>query len=296
MKIIGVSFWICFHVCSSVSASYGLPVEGFAIHDSLREVSFRYTKRNHLIILSPIINDTLKVNLILDTGSRNTILFGKRFQKFFNLSTAKTATFSGLGEGKPIQGKVTLGNNFSMNGIVGTNICVIVVPRRQNFLGLNDIDGVIGYDLIYRFEIEVDPARSLITFRPTDQFSARRDRFISLNTSEIIPLSIGEITFDQTVVSLPVLVDTGSELGVLYKCRSFSTIDASVIGKGFNGSIWGKDFYCDLLTLDGIKIGSMIPMLITSGLKPDSVSLGMGFLKDHSFILNLSKGYFVLKS
>jgi hypothetical protein len=83
---------------------------GFSMPDSVREVTFRYKTVQGLILLPVIINDTVKVNLILDTGCRNLVLFGKRFQKLFDIQPGREVKFSGLGAGHPVVGGVSLNN------------------------------------------------------------------------------------------------------------------------------------------------------------------------------------------
>lgn len=46
---------------------------GFFLPDSIREVSMEYKKIDNLILLQVMLNDSLQVNLILDTGCRNLI-------------------------------------------------------------------------------------------------------------------------------------------------------------------------------------------------------------------------------
>ena len=84
----------------------GSPIRsGFHLPDSMTSITFRYKTIKNLIMLPVRINDTLVVNLILDTGTRNIVLFGKRFQKYFTTQPNRPIQFSGLGSGKPVIGK-----------------------------------------------------------------------------------------------------------------------------------------------------------------------------------------------
>src|SRR5690242_10354637 len=86
---------------------------GFYIPDDIREVTFKYKTFKNLILLPVVINDTINVNLILDTGCRNLVLFGKRFQKLFECEAGKKVQFSGLGSGKPVYGALSLKNKVA---------------------------------------------------------------------------------------------------------------------------------------------------------------------------------------
>ena len=56
---------------------------GFSLPEDVSEVSLKFQSIRNLIVLLVVINDSIQVNLILDTGCRNLVLFGKRFQKLF---------------------------------------------------------------------------------------------------------------------------------------------------------------------------------------------------------------------
>src|SRR5690349_16842713 len=99
---------------------------GFSMPDSIHEVSLKYRGLKNLVILPVVINDTLKVNLILDTGCRNLVLFGERFDKYFDLYQNKKIQFSGLGSGKPIIGNLALNNKVTIDAVIGQKIPVVV--------------------------------------------------------------------------------------------------------------------------------------------------------------------------
>ena len=111
------------------------------------------------------INDTLVVNLILDTGTRNIVLFGKRFQKYFTTQPNRPIQFSGLGSGKPVIGKLTINNEVSIQSISGLDIPIVVVPNKNLFESYLNVHGVIGYEIFLKFEVEINPAAQQITFR-----------------------------------------------------------------------------------------------------------------------------------
>src|SRR5687767_14368562 len=97
------------------TSSFASPNFGFCLPDSVNEMTLHYRAVRNLIILPVIINDSIKVNLILDTGCRNLVLFGKRFQKLLELNPGRQVQFSGLGSGKPVSGFLSLSNKTSIH-------------------------------------------------------------------------------------------------------------------------------------------------------------------------------------
>ena len=77
-------------------------------------MSLWYRTVKGLFVLPVRINDSITVNLILDTGCRNLILFGKKLRKSFRLSNRKPVQFSGLGDGRPVTVGATRGVVRSM--------------------------------------------------------------------------------------------------------------------------------------------------------------------------------------
>src|SRR5687768_15698650 len=142
---------------------------GFFLPENVSEVTFRFETVQNLIVLPVTINDTICVNLILDTGCRNLVLFGKKFQKLFSTVQGQPVQFAGLGNGKPVNGKLSLNNKVSIHAVIGEQIPVVVVPQRNLFSAYQNIHGVIGYDILIKFEIELNSQQQLITFRPAAQ-------------------------------------------------------------------------------------------------------------------------------
>src|SRR5688572_22690972 len=106
---------------------------GFYLPSHLQETKFTYTVINNLIVLPVRINDSIQVNLILDTGCRNLVLFGKKFAKLFHTESGRAVEFSGLGSGRTVQGKLSLGNKVSIDAVLGNRIPVVVIPEQNLF-------------------------------------------------------------------------------------------------------------------------------------------------------------------
>ena len=51
------------------------PTAGFFLPDSVRQVTLTYKRTFNLVLLPVIINDSIRLNLILDTGCSNLVLF-----------------------------------------------------------------------------------------------------------------------------------------------------------------------------------------------------------------------------
>jgi hypothetical protein len=161
-----VSGSIIFLFFFTVAGFAGRPAAGFFLPDSVHSMTLNYRVVRGLAVLPVTINDSIKVNLILDTGCRNLILFGKKFRKLLRPHSAKPVKFSGLGRGRPLAGSLSLGNKVNIDEVVGHQIPVVVVPGSNLFGKHQNVHGVIGYEIFLKFEIELNSRLRTITFRP----------------------------------------------------------------------------------------------------------------------------------
>jgi hypothetical protein len=271
---------------------------GFALPDSVNEFTVKYKSIDGLIILPVKLNDEHAVNLILDTGCSSILLFGKRFQYLFKGEPGRAIEFSGMGSGKTVHGNLSLTNNISIGLVEGKQVPIVVVPSRNIFHSYPGVDGLIGYDIFTKFEIEIQPAKQLITFRSayTNYIPEGYTR-IPMKVTDSKPILQSSIILpDRTVVS-DLLIDTGSTLGLLLKSPNESKFEydgKDVLGKGLNGSIKGMNSIAHKIQLENFVMNNIVTCIIHSPWR-NYASIGMNTLKNYSIILNYAKSYACLK-
>lgn len=266
---------------------------GFSIPEPLTEVTIRYRPVHNLIVIPVTVNDSLNLNLILDTGCRNMVLFGRKFERMFGPRAVCGARFSGLGNGKPLNGRVTLGNRVSIGEVIGEQIPVVVVKDRTVFRDIPEVDGVIGYEVFMEFETELNPARNTITFRPASLLPERSGfTYVSLRVDSARPILSSEIFLeaDTTVRRADLLIDTGSALGLLVKTTEEVGTREGVVGYGLNGPVKGYETVARRLVVEAFEFRN-IPMAVTKSPWHNYASIGMEVLKDYVLVLNYFQGY-----
>lgn len=272
------------------------PTAGFSIPDSLREVTFKYRSVRNLIVLPVTINDSIHVNLVLDTGCRNLVLFGKRFTRLFRQHPSKEIQFSGLGNGKPVVGGLSLGNKVSISAVLGEKIPVVVVPDQNVFQGYKQVDGVIGYDIFIKFEVELNIASQVITFRPANTAEISSDyEKIPIRVEDSRPIIGSTIFFPgKEGQACDLMLDTGSSLGLLLKTSDLKKYPTdgqlSVLGRGFNGELLGTEALAEKLMLVHYEI-KKLPAGIVYSPWHNYASVGMEIMKEYSIVLNYCKAY-----
>ncbi|HTF17573.1 MAG TPA: aspartyl protease family protein [Chryseolinea sp.] len=288
----------CIHTIAS-DLKGSSPVAGFFLPDSVSEVTFHYKRTNNLILLPVTINDSIHVNLILDTGCRNVVLFGRRFMKEFNIHPDKRVEFSGLGSGGSVAGRISLGNKVSIDAVLGERIPVVVVPNPNLFGAYLGVDGIIGYDIFIKFEIELHASQQLITFRPAQTATLSDDyNLIPIRVEDSRPIIKSTMSLLGREEALDIMIDTGSSLGLLLKnnegYRLFSNGKTTILGRGLNGPIEGVNVRADGVKLHEFRLPRVSVGVVHSAWSGTS-SIGMDVLSDYSLVLNYCKGYAGLK-
>jgi hypothetical protein len=273
----------------SWAGTAAVPSAGFYLPDSLFEFSMHYKTMNNLIILPVTINDTVEVNLILDTGCRNMLLFGKRFETLFR--TSRAVEFSGLGSGEPVKGKLSLDNHVSIQAVTGKRIPIIVVSQKNLFSSLPNVHGIIGYEIFAKFEIELNFPRKLITFR-TASYPVRSADFNYVDMKVVDSKPVLECTMttaDGERAIDHLVIDTGSCLGLILSIDRKGYAKPSALGRGLNGLINGEKVLTKRLRLQNMEFRNVVTSIAYS--KNNYASIGMDILKDHVVILNYSRSY-----
>lgn len=272
---------------------------GFSLSDSSQEFTIRYRSVDNLIILPVVINDSISANLILDTGCRNVVLFGKHFQKLLNFNNGRIVEFSGLGSGYNVKGKLSTGNRLSIGRVEGHSIPIIVVPERNVFSSYKNIHGLIGYDIFFRFEIEIQPSLQLISFRPAlNNRVAFGYTKIPMEVVDLRPMLRSKLILSAETLAADLLIDTGSALGLVLKSSDESKFEderkIEFFGKGLNGPIKGICAEASELKIGNYEL-TRIPVKIIYSCQSYG-SVGMDVLKQYSIIINYARAFVGLKS
>jgi len=272
---------------------------GFYLPDSLREISIPIKTYQGLIVLPVVVNDTVHVNLVLDTGCRNLVLFGDQFRRNVYAAADKTVNFSGLGEGKPLKGHLSINNKVSIEAILGERIPIIVVPDRNLFKPRDHIDGIIGCDIFIKFEVELQPLLRSITFRAAQSANEPAGYLkLPLRIEDSRPVIQSTIEFEKNKShSLDVMIDTGSSLGLLLKTTEMPDAETSeqLIGRGLNGLFHGSKIMAHKLVLDNNLVLKHLSVNVVTSPWHYHASLGMQLLKEYAVILNYCKAYMCIK-
>jgi hypothetical protein len=281
-------------VLSSLS---GLAAGGYQFLEGVTRTALKFELYKDLIVIPARINDTISVRLILDTGTRSMLLYGKKFAGLRNMSGNRHVKVAGWGSPNGVDAAVSFPNNIRIAQIKGEALALAVITTRNLFDDKPNIDGIIGYELFVKFVVEIDyKARTMYLYEKMPADHAQGFTPIPLEINKAMPQVMSTIIMpDKTRVDLRLLVDTGSSLGLTLfskdKFSAYASEDQRPVGIGLNGVIRGFDLYFKRLFLGNLKVKSIPSHLVTVDKHPDDNfsycgSIGAAFLRKHIVIFD----------
>ena len=263
MRIILKLIFICILVISPDAKSYGEtaqtddPTSGFEFNTNRRSTRIPARISNNLVIIPISINDSPPLNFIIDSGVNTTILIEPVIAIMFDLPIEEVVYVLGLGNEGIIEAGMSKGLTFSMRGITGRNMNLIIIP--EGVLSFSElfgfpVHGIIGNDLLQQFPVRVNYQTNTVRVYRKPTYPIRRN-------SQIIPLEVESnkpyvwvnIEGDEKSDSLKLLVDMGATnplfLNPSLKSMTGERIPA-FLGKGISGELEGE-----MGRLEKLKIG-----------------------------------------
>jgi hypothetical protein len=291
----------------SVYSAFGSPETkaGYQFLDGFSHTTIRFERYRDLIIIPVVLNDSIKLRLVLDTGTRSLLLYGKKFRGLQNLRRDKKVKVTGWGSPKGVDAFLSFPNKISLGEIRGEALGAAIVDHGRMFNDIPAIDGIIGYELFVRFAVEINYRTK--TIHLYDQLpEGHTETFIALplevnlarpQVESVIKFANGQTT------TLKLLIDTGSSLGLAVfssDCYAFpASRERMPIGRGLNGNIFGYDLLVKDLLLGDVNVKDIPTHLVDVPSHPDEEftfagSLGAAFLREHVVIFDYPRNTFFL--
>jgi hypothetical protein len=242
-----IILFLCFITAPGFSQ---LPL-GFSLADGKTKVTIPIEIQNNLVVVPVILNGTLPLKFILDTGVRTAILTQKTFSDILNLSYSRKYSIAGPGGAKIVDAYITNNVSLELPGVLGRGHALLVLGEDylelRNYLG-TDVHGILGYELFSRFIVKIDYEKKLLTLMTPERFNpGNRFHLVKINIEDTKPYVVTPIVLaDGTKINAKLLVDSGASHGLMLEPSSDPKIKvpdstvSSVIGRGLGGEIMGK--------------------------------------------------------
>jgi len=203
------------------------------------------------VVIRVRINDSSPLNLILDSGIRNTIITELQEGDQISLNYSDVKDLMGLGGGMRLEAYSSNYNTLKIGKLKMEPRTVFVL--KEDIFNLSKhtgtkINGLIGVDIFHDYIVEVNYSNRRVNFYNQNSFFAPKGY-------DMLPLSIeaqkmfvnlSVLEADSARRNVKMLIDTGAELNAWF--QTFKTESVHIpqnfirgtIGQGLNGEIKGK--------------------------------------------------------
>lgn len=243
-----ISFWLFF--CCIIPMQLQAQFIGYRIDNEESKAVFSFQVINNLVVIPVLMNDSVEMKFILDTGVRTTILTDGN-NNHLDVAYNRPVKISGLGDSGEIDAFVASNVKLQLPGITGRGQTLIVLGEDylnlQSHLG-QEVHGIIGYDFFNHFVVKIDYITRKISVY-TSIKEAKTDKFTKVpilihGGRPYVEASANQ--FDGTVASGTFLLDTGASHSLLLDPSADQGIKLpektlpTVVGWGLSGQINGK--------------------------------------------------------
>jgi hypothetical protein len=242
---------------------------GFQLLENKKRVDIPIEIYNNLVVVPVVINNTLPLKFIVDTGVRTAILTDKVYTDFLNLTYNRKYTIAGAGEYKLVEAYVTNGVDISMPGLTGKGHSLLVLEedylKLPNYLGTS-VHGILGYELFSRFVVKIDYTRKIMTVMHPEKLKlSKRFQVLPIKIEDTKPYLTTEIQQENgSKKIIKLMIDSGASHGVMLDPQSDPEIivpDSAiscVVGHGIGGDIRGKSGRLKYLNFGSYRLENII--------------------------------------
>lgn len=261
---------------------------GFTIAEGRKRVEIPVEIHNNLVVVPVLLNGSLPLKFIVDTGVRTAILTEKAYTDILNLTYARKYTIAGPGGENLIEAYVTNGVELQLPGVNGLGHALLVLQEDylelRNNLG-TDVHGVLGYELFSRFVVKVDYRQKTLTLMLPEKLKpGRKYESIPISIEDTKPyINVALTQANGEKKNMKFLVDSGASHSLLIEPKSDSTLDvpvnavSCVVGRGLGGAIRGKTGRVKELEIGHYKMQNVIANFPDPNSYMDTLKLGSTF-------------------
>lgn len=228
---------------------------GFRLPEGRNSHTVPFELIDNLIVVDIIMNNTLPLKFIIDTGVRTAILTEKTFTDLLNIQYSRIIKIPVPGTQNIVEAYIAPNISLDMNGMIGKGHALLVLEEDllelKHILGHN-VQGILGYELFSRFIIELNYQNKIMTLYNPKGFAkkniANNNKFkrIPITIEDTKPYCMADVVLKNgTVLRAKLMLDTGASHSILLIQESDSSIELpepriySHIGRGLGGDING---------------------------------------------------------
>ncbi len=291
---------------------------GFNLPEGKTQMRIPFELIDNLIVVKVVMNKTLPLKFIVDTGVRTSILTDKTFTDLLNVSYSRKIRIPVAGGKKIVNAYIAPNITMDMNGVVGKGHALLVLEedllQLKSILGHN-VQGILGYELFSRFIIEINYQRKVMTlyepvaFHKLNLDNKKKFYRLPITIEDTKPYCYSTVIFNSgKEVRTKLMLDTGASHAIMLDDESNEDIilpEKSIrshLGRGLGGDISGDIARIKKFELVGFQFDDVIVTFPDKQFYEQSYervyrngTIGGGIFSRFRVVFNFMDGYVYLK-
>ncbi|MFZ0597191.1 MAG: PDZ domain-containing protein [Flavobacterium sp.] len=294
-------------------ASLSLQAQGdFLIEKHSKKVTIPFKLINNLVFI-PIKVNGVELNLLLDSGVEETILFSMEDKQEVTFNNVQKIKLKGLGSEEEIEGLKSTNNTLETHGLKSINHLVYIILD-QNFnlsshIGI-PVNGIIGYKFFKNNIVEINYQRKKIIVHSNNEETRRKlekkFKVLPITIEKSKPYIYTTAIVDSIKVPAKLLIDIGnSDAFWIFENSKIKLPKKNFpdfLGKGFSGDIEGHRAKIDNFLIEDFNFKKPIVSFPDSSsiknvkMVPDRIgSIGGEVLKRFTVVIDYADKKLYLK-
>ena len=225
---------------------------GFLFEKEVNKVSIPFKFINNLIFI-PIKVNGVELNILLDSGVEETILFSLEDKKEIAFSNVQKILLRGLGSEEAIEGLKSTNNILEVEGLKSKNHLLYIVLDQEFNLSSHvgiPVNGIIGYHFFKNNLVEINYERRRVIIYKENKKNRRKieKKFnaVAITIEKSKPYIMSTIVIDAIEIQAKLLIDVGNSDAIWLFENQSEAIKVPAknfedyLGKGFSGDVEGK--------------------------------------------------------
>lgn len=286
MKKITLLFFFIISFINTNAQSFGFQIEK---EKDIIEIPFEI--HNNFIVVQVIINNSLPLKFIFDTGAEHTILSKNIFAGILGLTYDRPIRLIGADLNQELVAHVSTNVHLKVGDAVAPSQDILILSedyfKIDEYVGL-EIHGIIGADLFRNLVLRIDFKRNSIFIQRTSSFRApkRKWKEIPVSIDKNKPYILAQATFGDKKTKVKLLIDTGASLSLLLHTNTSEDIQLpeniiqGSVGRGLGGILEGYLGRVNRLEFGGIFFDNIITNYqdVSEAISIESISNRNGIL------------------
>lgn len=294
-------------------ASLSLQAQGdFLIEKHSKKATIPFKLINNLVFI-PIKVNGVELNLLLDSGVEETILFSMEDKQEVTFNNVQKIKLKGLGSEEEIEGLKSTNNTLETHGLKSINHLVYIILD-QNFnlsshIGI-PVNGIIGYKFFKNNIVEINYQRKKIIIHSNNEETRRKlekkFKVLPITIEKSKPYIYTTAIVDSIKVPAKLLIDIGnSDAFWIFENSKIKLPKKNFpdfLGKGFSGDIEGHRAKIDNFLIEDFNFKKPIVSFPDSSsiknvkMVPDRIgSIGGEVLKRFTVVIDYADKKLYLK-